>query len=77
MSVVMRRLIWWTLVASAPYAAMAQTTLNWQQVRARFEASNPALRAGQIDIEESKANELSAFLRPNPGASFKIGRAHV
>jgi len=44
----------------------AQRPLTWQEVRQRFEAANPALRAGQIGIDESKAQEITAFLRPNP-----------
>ena len=46
--------------------AAAQTPLTWAEVRSRFEANNPTLRAGQLGIDESKADELSAFLRPNP-----------
>jgi cobalt-zinc-cadmium efflux system outer membrane protein len=46
--------------------APAQTPLTWQQVRDRFEASNPTLRAGQISIQESRADEITAYLRPNP-----------
>jgi cobalt-zinc-cadmium efflux system outer membrane protein len=48
--------------------APAQTpaALTWDDVRAKFAAANPALRAGQIGIEESKAQEITAFLRPNP-----------
>ncbi len=48
----------------------SQTTLTWQEVRAKFEASNPVLRAGQIGIDESRANEITAFLRPNPNLSL-------
>jgi len=44
----------------------AQKPLTWQEVRQRFEAANPTLRAGQIGIDESKAQEVTAFLRPNP-----------
>ena len=44
----------------------AQRPLTWQEVRQRFEAANPTLRAGQIGIDESKAQEITAFLRPNP-----------
>jgi outer membrane protein, heavy metal efflux system len=44
----------------------AQQALSWQEVRDKFEAANPSLRAGQIGIEESKANEITAYLRPNP-----------
>ena len=47
-------------------AAFAQAPLTWQQVRDRFEAANPTLRAGQIGIDESKAQEITAYLRPNP-----------
>ena len=34
--------------------------------RLKFEAANPALRADQINVEEMKAEEITAFLRPNP-----------
>jgi outer membrane protein, heavy metal efflux system len=44
----------------------AQQTWTWQQLRARFEASNPTLLAGQLNIDESRAQEITAYLRPNP-----------
>ncbi len=52
--------------------AHAQKTLTWQQVRAEFQLANPTLQAGQIGIEESRAQEVTAFLRPNPtlGVTF-------
>lgn len=46
--------------------AEAQKSMTWDEVRARFEANNPTLGAGQLGIEETKANEISAYLRPNP-----------
>jgi cobalt-zinc-cadmium efflux system outer membrane protein len=46
--------------------ALAQTPLTWQQVEDRFEAVNPSLRAAQLNIEESKAQQITAYLRPNP-----------
>jgi outer membrane protein, heavy metal efflux system len=46
--------------------AQSQRPLTWDEVKARFESNNPTLRAGQIGIDESKANEISAYLRPNP-----------
>src|SRR5262249_51225233 len=52
--------------------AAAQTPLTWDQVRARFEASNPTVRAGQIGIEESRASEITAYLRPNPQMSVSV-----
>jgi cobalt-zinc-cadmium efflux system outer membrane protein len=50
--------------------ASAQSALTWQDVRAKFEAANPTLRAGQIGIDESRAQEISAYLRPNPTAGL-------
>src|SRR5258708_29512307 len=47
-------------------SGFAQKPLTWQEVRERFEAANPTLRAGQIGLDESKAQEIMAFLRPNP-----------
>ncbi len=46
--------------------ALAQTVLTWEQVKERFEAANPALKAAKAAIEESKATEVTAYLRPNP-----------
>jgi cobalt-zinc-cadmium efflux system outer membrane protein len=40
--------------------------LSWEEVQARFEAANPSLRAGRIGIDEAKAQEITAYLRPNP-----------
>jgi cobalt-zinc-cadmium efflux system outer membrane protein len=44
----------------------AQTALNWQQIKDKFESTNPTLKAAQINIDESRAAEITAFLRPNP-----------
>jgi cobalt-zinc-cadmium efflux system outer membrane protein len=63
---------WAILTLISMEGAQAQAPLTWQQVRARFEAANPSLRAGQINIDEAKANEITAYLRPNPGFSFSI-----
>jgi cobalt-zinc-cadmium efflux system outer membrane protein len=46
--------------------ASAQQALTWDEVKAKFEVSNPALRADQLNVEEMKAEEITAFLRPNP-----------
>src|SRR5579863_707372 len=53
-------------------SACAQKVLTWQEVRDKFEAANPTLRAGQIGIDESKAQEITAYLRPNPGLSLSV-----
>jgi outer membrane protein, heavy metal efflux system len=46
--------------------AVAQQSLDWDQVRARFEVNNPALRADADNVAEMKAEEITAYLRPNP-----------
>jgi len=61
------------LVASAiPSAVFAQQPLNWDQVRARFIASNPALKADADNVDEMKAEEITAYLRPNPQFNFAV-----
>ena len=54
------------LLAIAPGWIAAQQALSWEQVKARFEASNPALKADADTVDEMKAEETTAFLRPNP-----------
>ena len=51
-------------------SARAQQALTWEQVKVKFEAANPALRADEINVEEMKAAEITAFLRPNPQFTF-------
>src|SRR5712664_2465687 len=53
--------------ALAQTPAPAPTPLTWEQVRQRFEQNNPTLLAGKLGIDESKAQEITAYLRPNPG----------
>ena len=50
-------------------AAHAQTVLTWEQVRERFRANNPILAASRVAVEQSKAQEITAYLRPNPQAT--------
>ena len=64
---------WWVFVAGAlAHAGFAQQALTWPEVRAKFEAANPTLRAAQIGIDESKAQEVTAYLRPNPDLTSGI-----
>ncbi len=68
---VIRGLSWGLLLSSfAASVCSAQTALTWGEVRQRFEANNPILKAGQLGVDESKANEITAFLRPNPTATI-------
>ena len=53
-------------VLLVPASLQAQQPLTWQQVQDKFHAANRTLQAGQVGVDESRANETTAFLRPNP-----------
>jgi cobalt-zinc-cadmium efflux system outer membrane protein len=53
-------------LTAAPGCIGAQQALTWEQVKARFEAANPALKADALGVEEARAQEVTADLRPNP-----------
>ena len=64
-----------TLGTQQPSAENAQQSTNvsnkpialtWEQLKARFEANNPQLKADQLSVEEYRAQEITAHLRPNP-----------
>ena len=44
--------------------------LTWDQVKARFQSANPELKADALGVDEMKAAETTAFLRPNPQFTF-------
>jgi outer membrane protein, heavy metal efflux system len=54
-----------TPTAPAPVVG-AQTSLTWDQVKSKFEAANPTLKADAINVQEMQAQEITAYLRPNP-----------
>src|ERR1700694_1347906 len=66
-----------TLLGFVAAAASAQqpqpsstSTWSWEQVKDRFELNNPTLLADKLNIDESKAQEITAFLRPNPSLTL-------
>lgn len=66
------RCLWFGLLlamVSVP-GSRAQKALTWQEIREKFEAVNPSLRAGQIGVDESRAQEVTAYLRPNPNLAI-------
>jgi outer membrane protein, heavy metal efflux system len=54
------------ITALLPAGAVAQTAFTWRQIEEKFQAANPTLKAAQLNIDESRASEITAFLRPNP-----------
>jgi cobalt-zinc-cadmium efflux system outer membrane protein len=57
--------------------ASAQAGYTWDQIKAKFEAANPALRADAIGIDEAKAEEITAYLRPNPQFTFSADGTQI
>jgi cobalt-zinc-cadmium efflux system outer membrane protein len=45
---------------------LAQKAYSWEEIRDRFLMSNPTLEAARLNIQESRAQEITAYLRPNP-----------
>src|SRR5579872_3220485 len=49
-----------------PSRPTASQVWNWEQVKNRFELQNTTLMASRLNIDELKAQEITAHLRPNP-----------
>lgn len=62
------------LLAQSPNQGHA---LSWQETQAKFRANNPELLAGQVTIDESRADEITAYLRPNPDFSLTIDGTQI
>jgi len=60
------------LTAALTTGVYAQKTLTWEDAKRALKATNPTLQAGEIGIQESRAQEVTAFLRPNPDLTVSI-----
>lgn len=58
------------------HAALAQHAFTWQEIRQNFEAANPALQATRIGVQEFRAQEITANLRPNPSLTSTIDQVN-
>ena len=45
-----------------PSQASAQQGLTWDQVKAKFEAANPALKADALGVDEMKAEDRKSVV---------------
>lgn len=57
--------------------AAAQQGLTWDQVKDRFEANNPTLKSDQANVDEMRAQEITAGLRPNPQFSLTVDGTQI
>jgi cobalt-zinc-cadmium efflux system outer membrane protein len=60
------------LAACLTTGAWGQKTLTWDEAKREFEATNPNLRASRIGIQEARAEEITAHLRPNPDLTVAV-----
>jgi len=86
MEYLMRKTFWWFLLLTVPGAvvlaggqATQQTpqVWTWEQVKDRFQLDNPTLLADKVNIDESKAQEITAFLRPNPNLTLSVDGTQI
>jgi cobalt-zinc-cadmium efflux system outer membrane protein len=87
MEYLMRKTFWWFLLLTVPGAvvlaagqATPQTTpqaWTWEQVKERLQLDNPTLLADKVNIDESKAQEITAFLRPNPNLTLSVDGTQI
>jgi outer membrane protein, heavy metal efflux system len=55
----------------------AQTALTWQELKQKFEETNPTLKAANDSIDESRADEITAYLRPNPDFNLTVDGTQI
>jgi len=65
------------LLCLAASADAQQHSFTWQEVRDKFQQDNPTLRAAQIGIDESRAQEITAYLRPNPDVTGTLDQINL
>lgn len=86
----MRRTFWkscaWAAISMAGLAAGQSTpqasrppheAWTWEQVKIQFDMNNPTLQADKLNIDESKAQEITAYLRPNPSFTFSLDGTQI
>jgi cobalt-zinc-cadmium efflux system outer membrane protein len=61
----------------APASAPQPQLWTWDQVKNIFEANNTTVLAGRLNIDELKAEEITAFLRPNPQFSLTVDGTQI
>jgi cobalt-zinc-cadmium efflux system outer membrane protein len=70
-----RAILWITLAAARVMLAQQAPPVplqiwTWEQVKTNFQLNNTTVLAGRLNIDELKAQEITAHLRPNPDFSL-------
>ena len=71
-----RLFIVFAVVGCLSTGSLAEQVLTWHDVREKFQANNPTLLAGRIEIEATRAQEITAYLRPNPTFTALMDQLH-
>jgi len=64
-------------VVLLPSCTSAQQALTWDQVKTKFEATSPALKADADNVDEMRAQEITAYLRPNPQITTTVDGTQI
>lgn len=60
-----------------PVPCVGQQSMTWDQVKAKFESTNPVLKADADTIDEMRAAEITASLRPNPQFTTSVDGTQI
>ena len=73
------RVLWLVLILLLGKCACAQAPqpLTWVAIRSRFETKNPTLLAEKTNVDEAKAQEITAYLRPNPEFTMTLDGTQI
>jgi cobalt-zinc-cadmium efflux system outer membrane protein len=69
-TVALSNVILWGQTPPRPGASPPQQIWTWDQVKEQFRLNNTTLLASKLNIDELKATEITAHLRPNPDFSL-------
>jgi cobalt-zinc-cadmium efflux system outer membrane protein len=65
-AVVLGNVILWCQTPPQPGGSPPQQVWTWDRVKEQFQRNNTTLLASKLNIDELKAQEITAHLRPNP-----------
>jgi cobalt-zinc-cadmium efflux system outer membrane protein len=60
------------IAAFVSNSLFAQKTLTWDDAKREFEAANPTLLAARVGVQESRAQQITAYLRANPDLTISV-----
>jgi cobalt-zinc-cadmium efflux system outer membrane protein len=75
--------LWFLMLTASGFVFPAAAQVSppqvwtWEQVKDRFQLDNPTLLADKVNVDESKAQEITAFLRPNPNLTLSVDGTQI